>query len=780
MVMTMIKQILALLVCFAMLASATFFEKTLATTGTEYSLSTLVTDQQYGNNTFLTFDSSSGKDNQSITINYMTPTYDQKSFTRTLEGETATTTGGLNYQYVLKGSTLGGVENSSATGSISYWNIGFAKQLSRRAVHILDVTETGNNADNLIVWLNGTNIGNITAHSGSLTTTYTNVAFAGLGGNNNLTILPATTTNFTETKSNTTAITGGSGTQRITIANTPLALTANVTITGDIPAAAGVESKTNTTVVTLTERIISAETKTNSTATDATGFSMVTLANTPVDAGGSDASYLNVVAANLVGEVLVTINGAYVGALAINGTNTWQRNMTTDAFLLGANNISFSGAGTSDITSVSLESHYISTPASTTGNHKITLANTSTGGNLSITKGGGACEISITFNGVWQGNLTGINTGGVWTLGNNEAKVGVNNLTYTSTGCTATTVQPVVIDSTWANTFTVSLNGVSLGTFSSSPSTWTGKTIVSGVNNISFSSSSSTANLTNSTLKVLYNSAPLITRVNGTGKYFTDRQSVIMDMPDTANNWSFISSGVGCPNYTRVYHLTGNIVYTSDSSATSSSSTVNTDDGTTATLYDAPVKYIYVQNSTYFTDLWYRDGSGNRVIVEPWRLVNCTNPTLTNNISTSDVTTTQYTRSGNKTAAITDIAYVFGVKLSSVAEGTVTVADDDGTVIYSVLKGATRPVDNGGSKMCISATGCTVKNLFYGGDALWKMTARIFAHDGTNRTGVSVFQSAGTGNYGDGTITFGAGERVVFYGKPYTDNTNITFNYEAR
>jgi hypothetical protein len=303
---------------------------------------------------------------------------------------------------------------------------------------------------------------------------------------------------------------------------------------------------------------------------------------------------------------------------------------------------------------------------------------------------------------------------------------------------------------------------------------------------VSFTSTDASANLTNSTIVVLYNSPPSITYVGLNTLYFNDTKALTFTMDDDSANWTLTSAGSGnvstpCANYSRVVRIVGtSLAYTTDASITSRAVLTNSDDGTTASLNDVAIQNIYLDNNTYLTELWYKDGSGNRIVVAPFRLAYCRNATLTSNTSTSDLTTTQYTRTGSITAAISDIAYVFWAKLSSVAIGDVTITDVAGNTLYTILAGATQPVDNGGSNMCISATGCTVKNLFYGGDALYKMTARVFAHDGTNRTAFATFQAAGTGNYGDGIVTYSAGERVVFYGLPYTSGTNVTLNYEAR
>ena len=791
----MMNKLLAIFLVFAMaISSATFIDTALKTSGTQESLSTLVTAQQNGTNTFVTFDSDSASDTQNITIWYLTSTYDQKSFTRTLEGTTATSTGGTNYVYTLDNApnAFKTISNSTSKQTASmYWNLFAVTQPSRRGVlNSINITDTGNNQDQLDAYLNGVYICSISPHVGSTTSSCSNNPYLlVLKGNNNVTVSISSPHNFTETKSNTTAKTGGTGTQTISFTTTPLSAQSNITIYAQIPPQSGVETKYDTDVITIAAEVIGTETKSNTTAFShnaSTEDRMITLVNTPVKrTGGYDYSYVLVYAENISGEVLVSANGDYVGALVNNGTTTWGRDMSdpTEQFLVGANHISFSGTGTADVVNVTLQSYYLQTPSSINGNHTVTMTKAGTGNiTINVTKTG-ACVVSVSLNGAWLGNIIGTTPAATWN--GVDFVVGVNNVTYGyATSCLASTITSTEASNGWHEHFTVSLNGNYLGSMLTSPNSWIGVKMYSGVNNISYSSTDTSGNLTNSSVVVLYNDYPLVTKIELDYVYFTSNVASKFEMPDTDNNWTFTSSAPGCvANYSDVYHVVGtNLAYTLTASSTSASSTTNTDDGTTATLYDVTVSNIYLDNNTYLTELWYRDSNGNRVIVAPHKLVDCTNATITNTLraGTSDITATQYTRSGAKSNALTDIAYVTAVKLSSAAAGSVTVADNVGTVIYTVLSGATRPVDNGGSPMCISSGGCTVTNLFYGGDALWKMSALVFRHDGTNRTALSVFQAAGTGNFGDGVIKLGTGERVVFYGLPYADNTNISINFEVK
>jgi hypothetical protein len=888
----MTKNIFVFLALVMSIASATFLEQTLTTAGTDQSFSTLVTTSQLGNNTYASFNSTNASDNQTITIKYMSgaPNYNQHTLTYSLTGTTAAVTSGLGYAYLVKGATtVSENKNStvSSTNATSYYSLTTTHQPLRLAVHNVTIGVTGNSQDALNVYLNGANIANISA-GGTTSNAYTS---KNVLNTNNITIVRPTNNNFTETKSNVTLKTGTSGSQSIVIANTPLALTANVTVYGDIPTngVATVSNVTKKTGGSGTQNIVFTQTPSGTgnltvyadipaqeveTVTNDTAVNMqretVSLKQAINDTGGNGTvtltvtnqpvvrlptyqygAYLTVNASNVTAGVLaVTLNGHSVGTINANGSNIWARNQSVEdeMFYVGVNNITITGdLGVMNVSSVDVEYSYVSGAAVTSGAHEITIGNTSTGGNLtiSLTKTG-TCPLSVTFNGVWQGNLTGATALGTWTLAADEAKVGVNNLTYSTdgdwvTGCTAVVVDNATIESSWEKQFNltfngalvavlntnpttltgltiikgtntvaysstdtlgnltnstivsaytegmnVSLNGVLMGAFATSPSTWTGKTVTTGANTVSFTSTHSTANLTNSTIKVLYNSPPIITYVGLDNLYFNDTKALTFTMDDDSANWSLTSLGNGnnstpCANYSRVVRIVGtSLAYTTDATITSRSVLTNSDDGTTASLNDAAIQNIYIDNNTYLTELWYKDTSGNRIVAAPFRLAYCKNATLTSNTSTSDVTTTQYTRSGSITAAINDIAYIWYAKLSSAATGNVTISDVAGTVIYTILKGATQPVDNGGSNMCISATGCTVSNLFYGGDALYKMTARVFAHDGTNSTAFSTFQAAGTGNYGDGIVKYSAGERVVFYGLPYTSATNVTLNYEVK
>lgn len=169
-----------------------------------------------------------------------------------------------------------------------------------------------------------------------------------------------------------------------------------------------------------------------------------------------------------------------------------------------------------------------------------------------------------------------------------------------------------------------------------------------------------------------------------------------------------------------------------------------------------------------------------RVIVSDLEASKCVNASLMKlGSATNVINSTKYTTSGSTIATLTDAAYVYGVSLSSAAAGDVTVKDAAGRTLYTVLTGATAPVDNGGSMMCISSSGCTVTNMIYGGDALWKMSAKIWGKTGTNTTKIAVYQAAGSSNFGAGLIKFGAGERLVFYGTPAANNTNMSMYYEA-
>jgi len=191
--------------------------------------------------------------------------------------------------------------------------------------------------------------------------------------------------------------------------------------------------------------------------------------------------------------------------------------------------------------------------------------------------------------------------------------------------------------------------------------------------------------------------------------------------------------------------------------------------------------YNLTTNATASTG-WYvipsnKLAQNKRVVADPTKLEKCVNATL-ELVNGQTVTTTAYSRTGSKKDAVTDIAYIYGASMSSAASGNVTVNNTVGTVL-TILAGATAPVDNGGEKICLSSNQCTVNNLFYGGDATYKLTAKVFARAGTNTSALAVYQIAGMGNWGNGIIHFKPGERLVWYAKPYTSGTNITLNYEA-
>ena len=143
-----------------------------------------------------------------------------------------------------------------------------------------------------------------------------------------------------------------------------------------------------------------------------------------------------------------------------------------------------------------------------------------------------------------------------------------------------------------------------------------------------------------------------------------------------------------------------------------------------------------------------------------------------------DINSSNYTRTGSVIGGLMDAAYVYNVKLGAAVNANVTVGDSNRT-LFTIDKGNTTPTDNGASMMCLNSAGCTVRNLIYGGDYLWKMTAKILGKTGINTSVLSVFQPAGTGTHGSGLIRWGAGERLAFYATPYLAGSNVSVYYSS-
>ena len=181
---------------------------------------------------------------------------------------------------------------------------------------------------------------------------------------------------------------------------------------------------------------------------------------------------------------------------------------------------------------------------------------------------------------------------------------------------------------------------------------------------------------------------------------------------------------------------------------------------------------------------WYVIPSANlkqvkRVQVQPDYATRCLNATITSNSTTNNITTSAYTKTGNTSGAITDMAYVYGVNTTA-ATGNISIMDAAGRILYTIYMGNTTMADNGASAMCLVNTGCTVKSLVYSSDALWKMSIKAWEKDGTLTTLFASYQAAGIGGMLGTTLPkIGAGERVLFYGTPYLDDTNTSINYEV-
>ena len=171
-----------------------------------------------------------------------------------------------------------------------------------------------------------------------------------------------------------------------------------------------------------------------------------------------------------------------------------------------------------------------------------------------------------------------------------------------------------------------------------------------------------------------------------------------------------------------------------------------------------------------------------RVQVQPDYTMRCRNATLTSNSSTNNLTTTQYTRTGNTSGALTDLAYVYFANTTwNKTVGDISIGDAAGRVLYTIPAGNSTMTDNNASIMCLGSTGCIIKNLIYSADALWKMTVKVWKKDGSFQTLFASYQAAGYGGMLGTTIPkIGAGDRILFYGTPSAvDDTNTSIYYEV-
>jgi len=167
----------------------------------------------------------------------------------------------------------------------------------------------------------------------------------------------------------------------------------------------------------------------------------------------------------------------------------------------------------------------------------------------------------------------------------------------------------------------------------------------------------------------------------------------------------------------------------------------------------------------------------NRRNIAQTNVSQCVNATLlfANN---QPINTTRWNTSGTAETNVSDFAYVYGVKLASAATGTVSVKSAAGTTLYSVPIGSTSPTDNFASNFCINSNGCRLSSWMNSADGTYKLTAKVFLKNGSYATKAAFWQIAGT-SVGLPSFTYGQGERLVFYGTPKLNNTNVTLYYEV-
>lgn len=169
-----------------------------------------------------------------------------------------------------------------------------------------------------------------------------------------------------------------------------------------------------------------------------------------------------------------------------------------------------------------------------------------------------------------------------------------------------------------------------------------------------------------------------------------------------------------------------------------------------------------------------------RVIVSGDEVAKCRNATIASSAAQNNISSDRYNRTGSNITSTSDFAYVYDVRLSAGPVGNVTINDSSNINLYWIRNGNITIDNNNGSNMCINAAGCTVSNLVYSADALWKMTAKIWRKTGANTTVFSTYLPiGGQSTAGTNIIKWGAGERLVFYGTPRATNTNTTLYYEV-
>lgn len=137
------------------------------------------------------------------------------------------------------------------------------------------------------------------------------------------------------------------------------------------------------------------------------------------------------------------------------------------------------------------------------------------------------------------------------------------------------------------------------------------------------------------------------------------------------------------------------------------------------------------------------------------------------------------TQNVSSAGTASDIAYVVRASLNASAVGNISIKGTNNVTIYTINTGNFTPIDNYASHMCYSATGCTLRNIFYGSDYFMKVTFNIWGINGENRTALTLFNAAGAGQQGSGVVKYKAGERMWISATPYSNNTNMSIYYEV-
>ena len=267
--------------------------------------------------------------------------------------------------------------------------------------------------------------------------------------------------------------------------------------------------------------------------------------------------------------------------------------------------------------------------------------------------------------------------------------------------------------------------------------------------------------------------------------------SVFSSLP-TANQTNYNDTGLT---------TSGTSTVTLSYTPTSANATITIDsigNGTGSKL-SVSVNGVWLGNITHAgagTDTWTKAGTVfvkgvNNVTIIQVGDMNLTNVTITTAITTPTATVYYLDASQNvRTLTLTlngttpvyssyNVSYIAGVLLSAVTAGNVSV-NNSASTIFTITSGSVVPTDNGGAPFCSTSGGCTLQNIVYGGDALFKMRFNATSAAGVSRTVYTGWAAAGQmTTAGSGIIHWSYGERLSILGTPYVNSTNMSIYFEV-